>query len=378
MFTTPGQAPQVALDRTGDGLVVWLGNAEFDWARYRQGSDLWSGGAPLGTTTTYPEWSVYHPGFAMAEDGGAVAGWIDPNGDGCRLRRFGPDGWADPGFLAAEYGPPTRDPALGLSADGKLIALYESETTGETAIVAAVDDGAEAAHQTLVTSGPFRDRLAAAVDSDGTFIAWWRKDQNELWGSRLSPGETTWEHRLIRTEFYPEHTLAVSPRDPSVIGFGGGSDHVFVGQRDASGEWSSKRLNPISTCGCNYTIATTSDDEGNMLIAWFDEEDVPELHARRYDADEEAWQNGVTHVLGNVDMSASGHRFMAGDARGNAMIASGPILQVRRYNAAHDEWLPIEQLGNEVDQGPWVAMSEVGTAMIAWSFENRVYRRRCQ
>jgi hypothetical protein len=223
-------------------------------------------------------------------------------------------------------------PQIVLNPDGRGIALWQSEVSGERQILGKILGGGETmAHVIFRTAGRIQ-HLQAAVDRRGNALVVWLLEMDgrfEVMAQSFDTRGLAWEQEptILGIPSTPgaEPRIAVNHREHAMVlweaenGFFEGlvASHFWPSDRI----WSDRPVPVVSHATRHHQVVM--DDMGNALALWvhapYGQRSV--LEASHYDAHRCEW--GEPEVLGSSDAIFSPRLVMSGDGEALAAWCQG-------------------------------------------------------
>jgi len=255
-------APQIAVDTNGDAVVVWqqLDGIQNVWANHYLAGWGW------GTATTISDGAgnATAPQVAADTSGNAVAVWAQSDGtrDNIMANRYlNGSGWGTAALIETDNNGAAAKPQVSVAADGNAIAVWQQSDGTRTNIWSnryTAGTGWDAA--ALIEHDDTGDATdpQVAVDGLGNAVAIWTQSDglhNNIWANRYAADNAWGTPALIESDNSGDASL---PR----IAIGTDGNAVAVWQQSDGARtniWSNRY-----TAGGNWDTATLieSDDTG--------------------------------------------------------------------------------------------------------------------
>ena len=349
-------APAVAVDRSGNVIIVWedhnSGHGEICAQRLDpSGNWLWAANVRVNSDSgTAGQWC---PAVVVVEDGNAVVVWYDsPNGnrDICtqKLDASGSKLWAADvrvnGDSGAAY---QREAVVAIDGDEDGIVVWEDGRSGA------------------------QDIFAQRLDGSG----------NQLWAADVRV------HSDSGTAYWNGHAVAMDGSGNAIVVWSDdreGSDNIYAQRLDASGNklWSADvRVSSYSGVAWQHRPAVAMDGSGNVIVVWEDcRNQCGDVYAQRLDrSGNRLW---VDDVRVNSD-SGTAVQFwpaVSVDGGGNAVVVwlylqSGTTdIYAQKLDGSGSQLWAVDTRVNS-DGGtadrrdPTVVVDKNGHAVIVWDDE---------
>jgi hypothetical protein len=284
----PGTHPDVAVDATGNSVVVWGGDDIFAQRLDRSANHI---GEEV-RVNTYTTWFQEFSDVAMAADGDIIVVWRSSHQDG--------DGYGVYGQLFDASGTPRGgefrvntvteqsqlSPAVAAAADGSFVVVWHSEVhpLGDDVLGQRYDpDGTPLGGEFMVNTtrrGGSR-RPAIAADPDGNFVVVWMASQQGV--SALHAQRFDASGSALGGEFLVNTSTSGIKTDPSLASdedgnfvvswtsrdLGGSESEILARRFDASGNalTGEFRVNSNISRRPEYPSAAM-DADGDFVVAW--------------------------------------------------------------------------------------------------------------
>lgn len=375
--------PELALNVSGNGLVVWDQEVGSDCptspaalscihiveaaARARDAA-LWQAPVEVARPGVGSR-----PGAAIDANGNAAIVWVHDIGRDRVLqatyRRGSLGTWPEPNDLS-EPSLEIRNHAIALDAAGNAVAVWAERTGASFAVRAAMRTtlaggwGAAArlsGSGSVVTSGP-----ALALTPSGTAVAAWVEDGSVL-VSRGDAVAGTWEPPIfLATSNLPKRDpqVAMNPAGDTTIAWvqSMGSEVVAAVFQPRAEDWGSP-VSLGSTQASSRAPEVAMDDVGNTLAAWLSPAGVST--ALR------SITTGVWSPPHTVSTEAASDLQVAMGTFGNAVASwttrENGIAQAAIRPGASGRWQPSIDLSGSGASEPQVAMDAAGSAVAIWN-----------
>ncbi len=288
--TANGFAPQIAVDGYGNAVAVWFQNDGYHnriWASRYAPTFGWGTAAVIDLNSSY---DAAAPQVAFDKRGDAVAVWLQTGGSTTHI-------WAN--HYADGYGWGTAAPiesgvfsagAPQIAADGNgtVVAVWlQSDGARSNAWSCRYSAGSGWGTPVLTTTNPsFGTLQQIAINGNGTaFAAWVQGDpditrpptytRNDIWMSRYTPG-SGWENAtLIETNTSgPSGTprAAVDPVGNAVavfIQYDGSRNNIWANRYAVGSGWGNATLLETDNVSHAYSPQVAVDPSGNAVAVWY-------------------------------------------------------------------------------------------------------------
>jgi hypothetical protein len=295
-WTTDAQSyPSVAVDGTGDFVVVWQSNLQDGSGygifaqRYRFDGTPKGDEMPVNTTKAGDQ---KLPSIASTEDGRFLVVWQSANQDGSGLgvymRRFDRSGAAGSEarvntFTAGDQ----LSPSIALSPSGSGVVVWQSSGQDGSGLgvfgqrlAALAPAGKEFQVNVYTTNNQYNSK--AAVDADGNFVVVWQSYGQDGSGAGVFGRRYASSGAAVGGEFQVNTTTLGYQRYPAVALAPNGNFAVVWVSFDGAGQgiWG-QIYNPNGTrLGGEFRVNTTvandqyepaigTDAKGDFVVAWF-------------------------------------------------------------------------------------------------------------
>ena len=370
-------APKVAVDSAGGAIVVWTRhNGSKDVAQ----AAVKPPGEPWGTPVTLSEASqeASEPQVAMDPTGDAVVVWRQFNGSDYVVQAaVKPAGepWSTPATLS-EAGQEASEPQVAMDPTGDAVVVWRQFNGSDYVVQAAVKPAGEpwSTPATLSEAGQEASQPHVAVDGAGEATTVWRsyngsdhviqaseEPAGELWSkpARLSePGQETYEPQVAVDG--AGNATAVWGYDKEYL-----DSFVQVAVKPAGGPWGKPAI--LSEAGQEASEPQLAvDAAGDAASAW-DSFDYGGCYCVQTAV------KPVGEPWGGTDWLASGYHPRVGiDDAGDTMAVwgeySGPGDIVRAaLKPAGESWGIAAKLSQDAESNPQVAMNAAGDATVVWT-----------
>jgi len=339
--------PAVAVDGSGNAVAVWRDNRNGNWDIYTQrldggGSRLWAADVRVNSDSGAADQS--YPVVAVDGSGNAVVVWRDQRSDNWdiyvqRLDGNGNKSWvadmrvnSDSG-TANQYGP-------AVAVDGSVVVVWQDGRNGNDDIYAQRLDASGnrlwTADARVNSSNGTGSQWypVVAVDGSGNSITVWRDDGNGNWDiytQRLDGGGG----RLWAADVRVNSDSGTADQGAPTVAVDGngsifavwrdgrnGNDDIYAQRLDRSGNrlWTADvRVNSDSGTAGQYAPALAMDGDGNAFVVWMDNRNGNDnIYAQKLDANgDKPW---AADVRVNSGSGATEQRYPAAAVDGNGNV----------------------------------------------------------
>jgi len=402
--------PTVAVDGNGAAVVAWEDRRGGRWDIYAQrldedGDRLWAGDVCVNfdTGTAGQHW----PAVAVDGSGNAVVVWIDErNGtwdvyaqrlDGSGNRLWGGDGRVNFGSGMADHCIP---PAVAVDGGGNAIVVWEDKRDDRWDIYAQKLDGGGSrlwaadvrVKSNIGTAGDWSPP-SVVVGRNGNAAVAWKDSRNGKWDIYAQEldgsGNPLWAADVrinsdngTADQQYPD--VAVDGSRNAFVVWGdlrNGDRDIYLQKLDGSGNrlWAADvRVNSDSSTKGQYRPAVAVDADGNAAVVWEDyRSGNGDIYVQRFDG------NGNRLWVADVRVNSDGgiadqqNPTVAVDGNGNVVIVwqdqrdGGGDIYVQKLDAGgHLLWVAEVRVnsdsGTAWQDHPAVALDGNANAIVLW------------
>ena len=336
------------------------------------------------TVNTTLAGSQDQPSVALDADGDFAVGWEDGNtgSRNIQLRRFTRAGTPASSEITMDAAADSQDPALGMSATGAGVAVWQSVASGQT-IARRFDADSAEGPEVPVNASTATAAPDVAMDADGDFVVVWedntaadaivRAQRFDETGATQGSVFTVNEPASLGTDSL-DPAIAIDNAGSFVVAWerpAGGNDDVIARVFNADG---SPRTGDLTVA----TGATDQDDpeaamdaDGDLAVAWESGDDVL---ARRYSSAGGATTSAFP--VNSTTAGAQGNVRIGLDDGGGSLAASwdsdaggSDDVVTRRFNMAGtplsgEVGVNTTLAGNQADPG--LGVDATGRFVVAW------------
>jgi hypothetical protein len=278
-LSPPGQSPhspKVALDDDGDAVVVW---DAFDGTDYRVYARRVSSTGTVGTLQVLSATGVQIHGtdVAVDSDGDAVVTWAEWHSDGsviAKMRRFTRDGSLPAEAVLSSSPASAEAPAVAFDREGDAVLAWANDNVVQARTLTASGTLGELKTVSADLS-PIDRHFTARVtaDRDGDALVTWRHwtaaDQStQVWGRWVSRDGTVGAVQPLTPSSHPD------VQNYSVAGDLDG-DVLLTWDRFPSGEMYARQITRTATLGQPVLLtpygrlhSVRVDDDGDGVVVW--------------------------------------------------------------------------------------------------------------
>ena len=345
---TMAERPKVAMDGSGNAVVVWVQKNIDDIKRiysnyYDASSGSWSGVKLLPQPLSSAEFSQ----VAMDGNGNAVTVWQQYDGSYYSIyssHYYASSGvWSAISVLERNAGH-AQFPQVAMNDSGKAVAVWQQRDGSYYSIYSNHYDVNSSRWSTAVvienndTGSAMNPHVA--VDGSGNAIAVWKQHdgtRNNIWSNRYDAGSGTWstasliEDSMNDTEG-PQVAMDASGNAVVVWQQDDGTRHnIWSNRYDASsGSWSTASLIENSTNDAEGPQVAI-DASGNAVVVWQQDDGTRNnIWSNRYDASSGSWL-GATLI--ETNMTSANNPQIAVDGMGNGVSvwSQGAYIYSNRF-----------------------------------------------
>lgn len=369
-FGSVNQAARVAVDATGNALVVWgmavssTGNRQVHALRYDHASNTWQSSTTRLDSSTNSN-DCYAAKIVMDASGNAMVVWTQQPG-GCYARRYdaATQTWGTVHTLAAS----ADDVTLAGNRGNVAVAVWHNGSGLHSSAYSFSGD-TWSASSTITASGNHPD---VGMDSSGrATLAWFRNDSGfKIYASQYTAA-SGWsgEVRLDANYVSDYPRVAVSPTGNTIVCWEGSVNVMGAGNEvwasafsASSSAWSSAGIISTVRAGNTDDIAVAMDADAKGMAMWHSS---GRLYAARYNAG--TWAS-------ETEMDADGWQpalVMNSLAQAAAIWPSWTtsVLYGRAQTDAAQPWsaVTLAQIGSTESSAPVGALSPSGHVVAyAW------------
>lgn len=364
--------PQVAIDPSGNAIVVWQQQDRI-WAnRYANGS--WGTAQTIDANAGDAE----EPQVAVDSLGNAIAVWTQ---NGLKIWSARYDGVTHTWQTAQLIEEDAFLPQVAIhTASGHTIAVWEHWPTDSSPanIHAAFYDMASDKWQKPIVqispdSGDDALLPQVAIDESGNAIAVWQQDDGSgevsIYASRYANG--SWEPAQIidsNTDTAGNPQVAVDSNGNAIVVWHqlyGGSSNIWANRYNINKGWATAQV--IGTNGSSEPQVAV-DFNGNAFAVWHQENSIWKVFARRYDVIND-W--GTVELIEDVFGDAKVPQ-VACDPAGHAFLvwqqSDGTHWNISSTRYAAGDWIIPHKVINNAGEAynPQIAVNESGKAVAVW------------
>jgi hypothetical protein len=371
--------PAVAVDGSGNDIVVWedyRNGAPHIYAQKLGGNGNWLWAADVQVSSEGGTGYQRFPAVAVDRSGNAIVVWENyRGGDSSDIYAQKLDGngnrlWAASVRVSSNSGTASQwSPAVAVDGSGKAIVVWHDYRNGDGDIYAQKLDGSgnwlwSADMRVNSDSGTAVQRLpAVAVDRSGNTVIVWTDERNgdqDIYAQKLNgDGNGLWPIDIRTnsdggTAHQGEAAVAVDENGNAIVVWhderSDNLDKIYAQKLNASGDklWGTDvYINRDSGASNQYDPAVAVDGSGNAIIVWEDyRNSYGDIYAQKLDDNgSKLWladtrvnsDNGTTHQsMPTVAIDGSGDAFVAWDDGRNG----NPDVFAQRVNVVGGKiWL---------------------------------------
>jgi len=388
--------PQIATDPSGNAIAVWMqefeGQSRIWTNRYNKETDNWTTASLIENTVA--EGSAQFPQIAMDKNGNGLVVWKQNQGFNYSIwssyYNFSDSTWSDAQLIGIVDEASVAYSEVVFDNQGNAIAVWNQTDGDENSIWAnrysAINNSwgiAEAIEQTI--DDTYEPKIA--IDNNGNALVIWHQRDGavkSIWANRYSAINNSWGTPVVIETGDGDARLAdgVSNAQIAIDTAGNGiavwsqndgtEDSIWVNRYDfATTSWGAASLIE-NDAGYARAPKVAMDSHGNAMVLWYQDNGVVDTtRFNRYSVITNSWGTASEIEAG------AGHAYeqqIAFDASNNALAvwkqADGGVFSIRviRYEAASNSWgasMKIESDSGQVDY-PQFSIDGFGNAWAIW------------
>jgi hypothetical protein len=405
--------PAVAVDGSGNAVIVWRDehNGNDDICAQKLdggGNNLWAADLRVNSDSgTADQWS---PAVAVDGSGNAIVVWTDErNGDYDRdiytqkLDESGNRLWAADVCVNSDSGTTDQtSPIVATGGGGNAVVVWEDQRNDNGDIYAQELDGSGSklwAVDVRVNSDSGMAQQyspAMAVDDDGSAVVMWqdhRSGEYDIYAQRLdASGNWLWT-----VDVRVNSDSGATSQCSSAVAVGGsgnsvivwedrrsGNEDIYIQRLDGSGNklWAADvRVNPISGTMYRGNPTVAVDGSGNAIVVWSDRRnDSGDIYAQRFDGNGNRLCTAEVRVNSDRRIASQWSPAVAVDGSGSAVVVwhdcrnvNGDVYAQKLDESGNRLWPSDVRVnsdsGTAQQLAPTVAVDGSGNAVVVWRDE---------
>jgi hypothetical protein len=380
------QVPQIAMDSSGNAVVVWYqqGQADVHAMRYVAGTG-WGTSTPIETNSGNQPF----PQIAMDSNGNTMAVWRYFTGTFFEIwARYMQGGAWGPATRLEQHGVPyggdtsgysSPQVAMDSSGNAMVVWVYQENTWDHIFARRYVAGQGWGQSWLIETYGGTPHGNASkpkiAMDSSGNAMVVWshyHNNRSNVWARRYVAGQDYWTAAEQITSSDADYPQVAMDASGNAIAVWFQVFEIYAKRNVPGTGWSTATR--IDTAGGAFYPQVAMDGSGNAIAVWHEEvwgnPDQKNIWANRYAAGT-GW--GTAVALMRTSTGALNPQ-IAMDPSGNAMVVwthddgNQEYIRACRY-VAGSGWGAVEPLdtGAVFAETPQIAMDSSGNAIAVWS-----------
>ncbi len=392
--------PQVAMDNSGDAIVVWYQNdgveTQIYKAEYRGGS--WTTPASLADIVSIDGHTSVSPMVAMDNNGNAIIVWSQYDGSFYQVFKaeYRSGSWTFPASISDNISPDgthTGNPQVAMSDDGTAVITWLQPDGSNQQVYRSTYDGSTWTNpanlaDNISPDGQDASYAKVAMDASGNAIIIWEQSDGsatQIFKSEYRSGAWT-DPSSLTDNISPDGQLAGQPEvamdnnGNAIITWTqyNGSNYLIYKSEYRSAAWANPLITDyISPDGQNAVYPEVAmDDNGNAIITW-QQYDGTNTQIFKSEYRSGSWTN-PSSLTDHISIAGQNTTIpqVAMDDNGNAIItwpqSDGTTLQIFKSEYRSGAWTNPSALTDNISpdgqdtHDVQVAMSDHGTALITW------------
>ncbi|MBI5755888.1 MAG: hypothetical protein HZA12_03095 [Nitrospirae bacterium] len=263
---------QVSMDGSGNAIVVWRERDGELSTTYSILANRFAVGSGWGTATAIENnangASDAKPRMAMDDSGNAIVVWEYSASIWANRYEVG-NGWGTAEIIDDETVYAAYDPVVAMNNGGNAIAVWQQyQSSGSTVFAKGYVVGAGWGTATQIAYSGYADDFDVAMDSSGNAVAVWDEAEYDIWANRYEAGTSWGDPTLLATSYFDVDKPQVAMDDTgNAIVVWVQEDDIYSKRYEVGTGWGN--IINLETSGTTaYDPQVAMDDTGNAIVVW--------------------------------------------------------------------------------------------------------------